>query len=149
MQNQRAKATVIPRLDRGIHQLGLLVALLLLSWAVTVTAQQGHPLTGSWSGDRSVDDGTSRVLLVLDLQPDQRITGYILERGARIPLSGVSLDPENWTVSFRGEGTDRAGNEVGYAVEGKIENLGSINERAIVGTWRDGELSGEFRVVIN
>lgn len=139
--------------QRGAHlpfATAFLTGVLMLSFlAAPLGAQQGHPLTGSWSGDRDIGEGTSRVLLVLELQRDQEITGYILERGARIPLSDVQLDPEDWSVSFRGEGRDRGGNPVGYQVEGQIENLGSVNQRAIVGTWRgDGE-SGDFRVTIN
>lgn len=36
-----------------------------------------------------------------------------------------------------------------YLIEGQIENLGSITERSIVGTWLQGERHGNFRVVMN
>jgi hypothetical protein len=124
------------------------VLLLVLSCG-PAGAQQGHPLTGSWSGERSVDGRDSRVLMVLDLQRDQNLSGYVIENRARIPLKSATLNPGDWSVNLVLEGRDRDGDPVSYEVEGTIENLGSWNAREIVGTWTDGSGSGDFRVVLN
>ncbi|MEY4642163.1 MAG: hypothetical protein RLZZ227_2157 [Pseudomonadota bacterium] len=104
-------------------------------------AQEGHPLTGSWSGNRMVDGKASRILLVMDLQRDQTITGYVLENGKRSALQNVELDASDWSVSFTLDG--------GYGVEGSIAELGSQTLRSINGTWTNGTGSGEFSVDIN
>ena len=65
--------------------------ILLLSFSFPLLSQEGHPLVGSWSGDRLVNDQRTRVLVLLDLQVDQEITGTLLENGARIPLSNVKV----------------------------------------------------------
>lgn len=115
----------------------------------TAGAQQGHPLTGSWSGERSVNGRDSRVLMVLDLNRDQSFSGYVIENRARIPLKTATLDPSDWSVNLVLEGQDRDGNPVSYEVAGTIENLGSTTARAIVGTWKNGSAGGDFRVALN
>lgn len=123
--------------------------ILLLVASGPLVAQEGHPLTGTWSGDRVTNGETTRVLLILSLQPDQVISGTLIENGARISLSEVVLDPEDWSVSMKAAGKDRAGNDLSYEIEGVIENLGSVSERMIVGTWRGMSGSGEFRINLN
>ena len=119
----------------------MLVGMLLTMPATTTQAQEGHPLTGSWSGDRSVDGQRSRILLVMDLGRDQVISGYVLENGKRSALENVTLDVKAWTVGFRLAD--------GYEVEGAIAELGSQTERTITGTWTDGSKTGAFHVDIN
>jgi len=123
--------------------------LLLVLACAPAGAQEGHPLTGSWSGERSVGGSDSRLLMVLDLQRDQSFAGYVIENRARIPLKSATLNPSNWTVDLVVEGRDRDGNAVSYKMEGTIENLGATTEREIVGTWTDGSASGDFRVALN
>src|SRR5690554_1729052 len=92
---------------------GLLLALA----GSPVSAQEGHPLTGSWSGERVVDGRDSRVLMVLDLQRDQSFSGYVIENRARIPLKSATLDPTDWSVNIVLEGQDRDGNPVSYEMD--------------------------------
>lgn len=131
-----------------LYQAAGTVLLLVLS-SLPAGAQQGHPLTGSWSGERGVDGRDSRILMVLDLQRDQSLSGYVIENRARIPLTAVTLNPDDWSVNFVVDGQDREGNAISYEVDGTIENLGSWNAREIVGTWTDGRASGAFRVTLN
>tara|TARA_B110000305_G_scaffold235443_1_gene295091 strand:+ start:1009 stop:1467 length:459 start_codon:yes stop_codon:yes gene_type:complete len=123
--------------------------ILLLGFSFPLFSQEGHPLVGSWSGDRLVSEQNTRVLLLLDLQIDQEITGTLLENGVRIPLSNVTLDPENWSVSMNASGEDRAGNALNYEIQGVIDNLGSATQRIISGTWNDGSNTGSFRLQRN
>ena len=104
-------------------------------------AQEGHPLNGSWSGERVVDGKTSRVLLVMELHRDQTLSGYVLENSKRSALQDVVLNPDDWSVSFE--------LEQGYSVKGVIGELGSQTARTITGTWSDGSQGGEFTVDIN
>lgn len=117
--------------------------------ACTVLAQEGHPLDGTWSGDRLVAGEKVRVLLVMKLLPDQSFDAMLIENGARIPLSDVTLYHEDWTVSLEVDGKNRAGETVRYSVSGEIQNLGSTFDRMIVGKWSNGRDEGEFKVTMN
>lgn len=132
---------MIRRTGVGSGRALLLAGMLLAMLAARGQAQEGHPLTGSWSGDRSVDGQRSRVLLVMDLGRDQVISGYVLENGKRSALENVTLDLESWTVAFSLAD--------GYQVNGTIGELGSQTERTITGTWTDGSKRGVFHVDIN
>ncbi|MDR2212849.1 MAG: hypothetical protein LBE21_04410 [Pseudomonadales bacterium] len=118
-----------------------LVAALTLSGSFSLFAQEGFPLEGSWSGDRQVNGQSSRVLVVMQLQRDQSVTGFALEDGKRQPLQNVQLNPADWTVSFSIDG--------GYQVQGSLEELGSATLRRIVGKWTQGDASGDFALELN
>ena len=76
-------------------------------------AQHGHPLVGTWSGDWKAADGqTGRVLVVINFDEDQVISGNIIEGTIRSPITdgaqgapclGVSSRPcaRLWTVGDR------------------------------------------------
>lgn len=120
----------------------LMLAAITFSLAATMLhAQEGHPLNGSWSGERMVDGKASRVLLVMELHRDQTISGYVLENSKRSALQDVVLDTSDWSVSFV--------LEQGYKVEGKIGELGSQTQRTITGTWSEGGNTGAYHVDIN
>ena len=116
-------------------------AVVLSLLATVLAAQEGHPLVGSWSGDRMVDGKASRVLLVMELHRDQTISGYVLENGKKSVLQDVALNTDKWSVSFA--------LDEGYKVEGAIGELGSQTLRTITGTWTDGSKNGAFHVDIN
>ena len=126
-----------------------LVFVVLAGASVTVTAQQGHPLDGSWSGERVVGGDDVRILLTMKLLPDQSFEAMVIERGARLPVHDITVDPADWSVSLTVDGQTRNGETVQYSVDGVIENLGSVNDRWIAGTWRSGAEAGEFRVKMN
>jgi len=127
----------------------LLCLALALLGAVPLWAQHGHPLVGSWRGDwgTSATERT-RLLLTLEFGVDQVIAGAIFENGQRIPLTSAMLDPDTWTVTLTAERVD-GDRTIRYLIEGRIENLGSTTERAIAGRWTEGDIQGEFRVVLN
>jgi hypothetical protein len=129
---------------------GALCACCLLV-SLPALAQYGFPLVGTWSGYWGPDDQhRTRVLVAMSFSVDQVISGFIVEKGVRIPIKNASLDPNTWTVTMEAERTEAAtGKNVKYLITGAIENLGSATERAIAGTWKEGTESGDFRVVIN
>jgi hypothetical protein len=113
-------------------------------------AQHGHPLVGTWSGDWKATDGQAgRVLLVINFSEDQVISGNIIEGSVRSPITSATLDPDTWTVTLNAQQKDAGGAMVPVVITGKIENLGSATERAIVGTWKKGDKSSALQVVIN
>ena len=130
---------------RSVRAASLLV---FLAFGVAATAQYGHPLTGSWSGDWGPTKDT-RTRLLLELNWDGKaVTGTINPGPNAVPLQKASLDPSNWTVRFEAEAKDRSGQMIRYVVEGKLENLGAYN-RVMTGTWSQGSVKGDFRLVRN
>ncbi|HSG63833.1 MAG TPA: hypothetical protein VLD39_02490 [Gammaproteobacteria bacterium] len=130
----------------GARLLGL--AVVLACSLPCALAQQGHPLVGTWSGYWGVSaDERHRVLLVLAYD-GERVTGVINPGRASIELTDATLDPARWTVKLEAAASERTGG-VRYLIEGRIENLGSITERTLAGTWTQGGQRGDFRLVMN
>jgi len=130
---------------RSVRAASLLV---FLAFGVAAAAQYGHPLKGSWSGDWGpAKDTRNRLLLELNWD-GKAVTGTINPGPNAVPLQKASLDPSNWTVRFEAEAKDRSGQMIRYVVEGKLENLGAYN-RVMTGTWSQGSVKGDFRLVRN
>ena len=116
--------------------------------AASSFAQYGHPLTGSWSGDWGPTKANrNRVLLDLDWD-GKAITGRINPGPDAVVIQKATLDVSTWTVRLESEVKDKAGQSVRYLIEGKLENIGVPN-RVISGTWTQGGVKGDFRVVRN
>jgi hypothetical protein len=130
---------------RRAFQLISVLAVLALT-AAPGLAQEGHPLTGSWTGDWGPEP-TERhnVTIVMDWE-GEKIAGFVLLGTSSIPLVNVALDVTNWTVRLEAKGKDASGNPVDIAAEGKLENIGSAH-RTIVGTWRQGTEKGDLRIM--
>jgi len=125
------------------------VACVLLAASLHALAQHGHPLVGSWSGDWGTDAETRhRVLLVLEYENDA-ISGTIFDAQMRVAIRSATLDPSSWRVVLEADREDAAGEIVHYVIDGTIENVGSVTDRALVGTWTQGGVRGDFRVIMN
>src|SRR5437868_4097374 len=99
-------------------------ALAVLAVAATASAQFGHPLKGSWSGEWAA--GASRTHVVLNMNWDGKaITGVINPGPNAVTLSKATLDPATWMVHLEGDGKDQSGATVHYLVDGKMENIGA------------------------
>ena len=112
-----------------------------LALAALALAQEGHPLTGTWSGDWG-PNAAQRTHLTLVMGWDGKaVTGMINPGPEAIPIAGASIDFSNWTVRLEADGK-QAGRIV---AEGRIEELASPH-RTISGTWRQGTAQGEFKL---
>jgi hypothetical protein len=115
---------------------------------VLSSAQYGHPLKGTWSGDWGPNDKVRhRVLLELNWD-GKAITGTINPGPNAVRLQKASVDPSSWAVRFEAEGKTAAGATVSYLIEGQIENLGAYR-RVLSGTWYQGSERGDFRLTRN
>jgi hypothetical protein len=124
------------------RSIGLTVAML---FAATASAQFGHPLKGTWSGEWGGDK--QRVLLNLNWDGKQ-ITGTINPGPNEAAIKTATIDHTTWALKLEAEGKDRTGAVVKYVIDGKLENLGAY-QRFITGTWTQGTQKGEFKVVRN
>ena len=123
------------------------VIVVIVPWAVaaTASAQFGHPLKGTWTGDWGANKDT-RTHVVLNLNWDGKaITGAINPGANGVTLKVATLDAPTWRVHFEADGKDSAGNAVHYVIDGKVENIGAF-QRFITGTWTQGSVKGDFKV---
>ena len=110
-----------------------------LTAAAGASAQYGHPLKGSWSGDWGPSkDQRTRVLLQMQWD-GKAITGAINPGPNAVPLTKASLDPDTWQVHL--EARD-------VVIDGKLENVGSAH-RVLSGVWTQTGRKGDFRLVRN
>lgn len=123
----------------------LLLAAVLIGGGLTASAQEGHPIKGSWIGvwDSNEIHGDD-VLVVMDWD-GKSITGIINPGTDNIPISSATLDPDDWSVRIEAEADDGSGGKVHYVIEGKIQDL-ELPNRYIVGTWRNERGHGDFEI---
>ncbi len=120
----------------------LSVACLLV---VTVTAQEGHPLKGSWLGTWGPSKVHSNEIVLVMNWDGKAITGMINPGIDNIPIKNATLNPEGWVVHFEADAKDKSGATTTYVIDGKIENL-SFHNRSIVGTWKSQKENGPFKI---
>jgi len=122
--------------------------LLLVATALTASAQFGHPLKGTWSGEWG-PSRDKRTHIVLELNWDGKaITGNINPGPNAVPIQKATLDADKWMVHLEADGKDVSGKTVRYLVDGKLENIGAY-ARVLSGTWTEGGTKGDFKVVRN
>jgi hypothetical protein len=112
----------------------LAVACALL--AVSLYAQEGHPLTGTWAGDWGAPGGPRTHITVVMNWDGKAVTGLINPGPDAIPLTTVAVDWATWTVHIEAKGVN---------AEGRLEDIGSYHRR-IVGTWSQGGAKGDFKL---
>src|SRR5215470_11546219 len=118
---------------------------LLISAAFGAFAQQGHPLTGTWSGDWGTASAQRTAVTFVLNWDGKSVTGIINPGPDSIPLAGVYLDVTNWTVRFEADAKDASGKPTHIMAEGKLEDIASYH-RIIKGTWQQGSAKGDFRL---
>jgi hypothetical protein len=110
-----------------------------------LSAQEGHPLKGSWIGTWGPSQNHTDDVLILIRWDGKAITGMINPGTDNIPIKNAVLTPQGWLVHLEGDGKDKSGKVITYVLDGKIENLG-LPHRSIVGTWKTQNESGNFKL---
>jgi len=124
------------------------LSLACVAIAASASAQFGHPLKGSWSGDWGPNK-TNRTRVLLDIGWDGKALSVVVNPGANAAtLPTATVDFNAWTVHFEGNGKDATGAIVHYVIDGKLENLGAY-QRFITGTWTQGSAKGDFKLTRN
>jgi hypothetical protein len=125
-----------------------LAAVLVGSMAVSMAialAQEGHPLTGTWSGDWGPGTAKRTHITMVMAWDGKTITGTVNPGPEAIDVKTISLDLTNWTIRFQADGKDGSGAPVHLAVDGKLDDLGS-SHRTLTGTWQQGSSKGDFKL---
>ena len=121
-----------------------------LALAVTTSAQEGHPLVGSWHGDWGTNAaGRQDLTVVIDYTPDGAdVTGIANPGYDHATLQNIQLTipkPADWNVRFEVELKDKSGKATRYVAEGKLDKVGS-DRRTLTGTWNAGTTKGDFKL---
>ena len=125
--------------------IALALSMACLTGAAPASAQEGHPLKGSWLGSWGpAKSHTDDIVIVMNWD-GKAITGIINPGTHDAPIKNATLNPEGWQVRFEADIKDRSGTVLNYAFEGKIENL-SFHNRSIVGTWKNQRESGQLKI---
>ena len=150
----------------------LVCLLTIVAWLpVAASAQEGHPLTGTWYGDFGTTPNQRNDLTVV-MSWDGKAAGGIVNPGPNaVPLRVARLDtklgtpgrqavparggdpagagvaplPPTFLVHFEVDARNKAGGTDRFVFEGQIENPVAGN-RTIVGTWTCGATKGDFRL---
>ena len=121
---------------------GVVAAIVAL--AVVAAAQEGHPLTGTWSGDWGPGAAQRTHITMVMSWDGKTISGTINPGPDQIPVSAIALDVTNWTVRFDADAKNASG-PVRISVEGRLDDIASAH-RTITGTWRQGTAKGDFKL---
>ncbi len=128
------------------RSMAALAVVLLIS--ASASAQFGHPLKGTWSGEWGpTKDRQTHVVLEFNWD-GKTITGKINPGPRAVVFQKATLDASTWTVRIEAEGKDSGGAPISYAIDGKLENIGAY-QRVLSGTWTQGAEKGTFRVIRN
>jgi hypothetical protein len=94
------------------------------SWLLR--AQEGHPLTGTWTGDV----GARHVTVALEWD-GKNVTGTINPGPDAARITSVRMDPAMWSIHLEADGKTH------IVVDGGLANIGSAS-RTLTGTWTEG-----------
>ena len=113
--------------------------------SASAVAQEGHPLVGSWHGDRGANaKNRTDVTLIMDWDGTQ-LTGVVNPGFESMALQNAKLTPKGWIVHFEIDSKDASGKVVRCNVDGKIDRLGS-DTRTLTGTWVCGGTKQDFKL---
>src|SRR5678815_31423 len=105
--------------------------------AGTALAQEGHPLSGTRTGDWGLPNQAQRTHITLVMSWDgDKVTG-VINPGPDSAALNVFVDYGSWEVRIDADSKDASGKPVKIEAEGKLEALGSPRRR-LSGTWHQG-----------
>jgi len=122
--------------------------LAVFAFALSAFAQEGFPLTGTWSGDwgtsaKEQDRNYTTLIMGWD---GKKITGLIDPGPDSSNFKVATLDSTKWTVHFEYDLKDKSGKVVPFIVDAKLQNASSRNNRLLVGTFTHGSAKGDFKI---
>jgi hypothetical protein len=114
------------------------------------SAQEGHPLVGSWHGNWGLNATDRKDLtLIIDYTPDGAgITGIANPGYDHAPLLNPVLTipkATDWNFKFEVDLKDKSGKTTHYVADGKLDQIG-YDQRTLKGTWSAGTTKGDFKL---
>jgi hypothetical protein len=112
-------------------------------------AQVGHPAKGTWLGFWGPSENDQRrLILQLDWQ-DNQVVGVLNPGPKSARITRSQMDYDTWTLTIEADLPDKAGKPQHWVATGKLENLGSWNNRRYKGTYKFGAETGSFLVTLH
>ena len=124
---------------------------LALAVAIPAVAQEGFPLSGTWSGDwgtsaKEADRNHTTLVLSWD---GKTVQGLVDPGPDSAKVRVATLDSTKWTVHMEYDLKDKAGKLVPFIVDGKLQNPSSRKNRMVVGTFTHGTVKGDFKITMD
>jgi hypothetical protein len=114
-----------------------------LGLSAVLFAQTGHPAKGSWSGELSSGSETTRIRLLIDAMNGE-LSGDINPGRNAVEITSAKLDAPTWGLTIRAPMPEGE-----LVLTGTLSNLGSWTNRKYIGTFTQGNKSGNFEFTIN
>src|SRR5712671_2402194 len=128
-----------------VKVLWLCGVLVILSLVMSVVAQEGHPLTGTWYGDFGMTAAKRNDLTVILNWDGKAVSGIINPGPDTQKVKVATLDSSKWTVHFEVDAKNKAGAMDHFVFDGTLKNIVAGN-RTITGTWTCGTTKGDFKI---
>ena len=128
-----------------VKVLWLCGVLVILSLVMSVVAQEGHPLTGTWYGDFGMTAAKRNDLTVILNWDGKAVSGIINPGPDTQKVKVATLDSSKWTVHFEVDAKNKAGAMDHFVFDGTLKNVVAGN-RTITGTWTCGTTKGDFKI---
>jgi hypothetical protein len=145
-------------------RLAFIVALTAAA-AISVAAQEGHPLTGTWYGDFGMSPSQRNDLTVILKWDGSNVSGLVNPGPNMVPINTARMDvklgtpgqrgqngqrgtpatPSTFLVHFEIDAKNKTGGTDHFVFDGRLENPVAGN-RSMVGTWTCGSTKGDFRL---
>ena len=119
--------------------------------AIPAVAQEGYPLSGTWSGNwgtsaKEADRNHTTLVLSWD---GKTVQGLVDPGPDSAKVRVATLDSTKWTVHMEYDLKDKAGKLVPFIVDGKLQNPSSRKNRMVVGTFTHGTVKGDFKITMD
>ena len=122
--------------------------LAIVAVAMSAFAQEGFPLSGTWSGDwgtSAKEQDRTQTTLIMSWD-GKKVTGLVDPGPDSAQFKVATLDSTKWTVHLEYDLKDKAGKPVPFIVDGKLQNASARQNRVIVGTFTHGTVKGDFKI---
>jgi hypothetical protein len=129
----------------------LLCLLIALAVAIPAVAQEGYPLSGTWSGDwgtSTKEEERTDTTLVLSWD-GKSVQGLVDPGPDSAKIKVATLDSTKWTVHLEYDLKDKSGKVVPFIVDGKLQNPASRKNRIVEGTYTHGTAKGTFKITMD
>jgi hypothetical protein len=121
-----------------------LVGFVLALSVFAAAAQEGHPLTGTWSGDWGPSAAQRTHNTMVMTWDGKSVSGTIIPVPTQSRYDTIGLDVTKWTVRFDANAKNASG-PVRITAEGRLDDIASAH-RTISGTWQQGSTKGDFKL---
>ena len=121
-----------------------LVCIFALSgFTAIASAQEGHPLSGTWLGDWGSPDNDRHFLTLIMEWDGTHISGLANPGPNVTPVGDITLHSSDWSVQIDMPMKADDGMQIQFSGKGQLENLGA-QTRTLNGTWEANGASGTF-----